>query len=129
MDSSWGRQGPSSAPGSSRTAAAGASNGKGKGKGRGGGRRKGGRGGGGGGRGRGSKKRANDGGAKTSSSGGDDTGGGDSYSTLGKLVSKATKPTRETGYKHLDEVSEIDGSGHRNQTSETSQPEQVPYHY
>eukprot|EP00903_Cladosiphon_okamuranus_P006995 g6806.t1 len=29
--------------------------------------------------------------------------GGDSYSTLGKLVSKATKPTRETGYKHLDE--------------------------
>lgn len=28
----------------------------------------------------------------------------DSYSTLGKLVSKATKPTKETGYKHLDEV-------------------------
>lgn len=31
---------------------------------------------------------------------------GDSYSTLGKLVSKATKPTRETGYKHLDDVRE-----------------------
>lgn len=28
----------------------------------------------------------------------------DSYSTLGKLVSKATKPTKEAGYKHLDEV-------------------------
>ncbi|CAN0273506.1 unnamed protein product, partial [Ectocarpus sp. 12 AP-2014] len=30
-------------------------------------------------------------------------GVGDSYDTLGKLVSKATKPTRETGYKRLDE--------------------------
>lgn len=28
----------------------------------------------------------------------------DSYSTLGSLVSKATKPTRDTGYQHLDEV-------------------------
>lgn len=36
--------------------------------------------------------------------GGGGESGGDSYSALGKLVSKATKPTRETGYKHLDEV-------------------------
>lgn len=28
----------------------------------------------------------------------------DSYSTLGKLVSLATTPTKESGYKHLDEV-------------------------
>lgn len=28
----------------------------------------------------------------------------DSYATLGKLVSKATKPTRETGYRHVDDV-------------------------
>lgn len=28
----------------------------------------------------------------------------DSYSTLGMLVSKATKPTKESGYKYVDEV-------------------------
>ena len=32
--------------------------------------------------------------------------GGDSYSNLGKLVSKATKPTPEAGYTHLDEVTQ-----------------------
>lgn len=31
--------------------------------------------------------------------------GQDSYGTLATLVSRATKPTKETGYKHLDEVS------------------------
>lgn len=28
----------------------------------------------------------------------------DSYATLGKLVSRATKPTRETSYRHVDDV-------------------------
>lgn len=45
-----------------------------------------------------------DGGGGGGGGAGGGAGAGDSYDTLGKLVSKATKPTRETGYKRLDEV-------------------------